>query len=364
MKKKVCLIYNFAQHYRTSIFTLLDRNYDCDFIFGNNYLDVKKFDYSLLNNVNEVANIDFHGFKWQKGTLKYAFKKYDAYILIGEPAILSVWFIMLICKCLGKSVYLWTHGWYGKENKAKVLIKKAFYGLSTGVLLYGTYAKKLMIQAGIPEKKLHVIYNSLDYDSQLKQRAKIKPEQIYQDHFKNENKNLIFIGRLTKVKKLDLIIDAMVLAKQNGHSYNCTFIGDGEEKEALESKVKACGLSDSVWFYGACYAEDELARLIYNADLCISPGNVGLTAMHSLVYGCPIITHDNFPYQMPEFEAIVPNKTGMYFKYNDINSLCQTITDWFTLQLDRDYIRQMAYEEIECRWNPNSQIKTFKNIIK
>lgn len=363
MIKKVCLIYNFAQHYRTSIFRFIDQEFDCDFVFGDNYLDVKKVDYTLLNRVKEVKNLDFYGIKWQKGTLKYAFKKYDAYVVIGEPAILSVWFLMLICKLLRKPVYLWSHGWYGKETKLKTFVKKAFYHLSEGVLLYGTYAKKLMIQAGIPEKKLHVIYNSLDYESQLKQRETIKPTQLYQDHFQNANHNLIFVGRLTKVKKLDMIIDAMILAKQRGNSYNCTFVGDGEEKAYLESKVKACGLQDSVWFYGACYAEDELARMIYNADLCVSPGNVGLTAMHSLIYGCPIITHDNFPYQMPEFEAIIPNKTGAFFKFDNVESLSRAIDQWFNLQLDRDVVRQMAYREIDERWNPYTQIKTFKNII-
>lgn len=45
---KLCLIYNFAQHYRTSIFKLIDQEYDCDFFFGDSYLNVKKMDYSQL----------------------------------------------------------------------------------------------------------------------------------------------------------------------------------------------------------------------------------------------------------------------------------------------------------------------------
>ena len=72
--KKVCIIYNFAQHYRASIFSLMDKEFDCDFVFGDKYLDVKKIDYSLLSNVHEVRNIDFHGIKWQVGALKYALK--------------------------------------------------------------------------------------------------------------------------------------------------------------------------------------------------------------------------------------------------------------------------------------------------
>lgn len=57
------------------------------------------------------------------------------------------------------------------------------------------------------------------------------------------------------------------------------------------------------------------AEFIYNADLCVSPGNVGLTAMHSLVFGCPVITHNCFEWQMPEFEAIQPGITGDFLRW-------------------------------------------------
>lgn len=56
------------------------------------------------------------------------------------------------------------------------------------------------------------------------------------------------------------------------------------------------------------------AELIYNADLCVAPGNIGLTAMHAMMFGCPCISHNDFSWQMPEFEAIVPYKTGNFLK--------------------------------------------------
>ena len=46
---KLCLIYNFAQHYRTDIFQLISETFNCDFLFGDSMADVKKMDYSLLS---------------------------------------------------------------------------------------------------------------------------------------------------------------------------------------------------------------------------------------------------------------------------------------------------------------------------
>ena len=59
------------------------------------------------------------------------------------------------------------------------IIKKIFYSLPTDIFLYGEYAKNLMIKNGISSNKLHVVYNSLDYDTQVLQRRKLKSDDLY-----------------------------------------------------------------------------------------------------------------------------------------------------------------------------------------
>jgi len=41
--KRICLIYNFAQHYRGAIFSLLSKELEIDFYFGDKMQDVKKW---------------------------------------------------------------------------------------------------------------------------------------------------------------------------------------------------------------------------------------------------------------------------------------------------------------------------------
>ena len=120
-----------------------------------------------------------------------------------------------------------------------------------------------------------------------------------------------------------------------------------------------------MWFYGACYDEAANAELIYNADLCVAPGNVGLTAMHSMVFGCPVLTHNDFPLQMPEFEAICENETGSFFKRNDIESLADAISDWFGYNGSRrETIRRNCFKEIDTQWTPNHQMNILKSVFK
>lgn len=82
--RKICLVYNYAQHYRQEIFQLLDKELNCDFYFGDKMGDVKKLDYSLLNNFRgELQNKWIsHSFYYQKGITQILKRNYEHYTLI------------------------------------------------------------------------------------------------------------------------------------------------------------------------------------------------------------------------------------------------------------------------------------------
>ena len=367
LQKKICIIYNFAQHYRTSIFRLLDRTFECSFYFGASYLDIKKMDYNLLaGDVHEVPTIKISHFKYRKGILGLLRKKYDAYIILGESRVVSTWLFLLLSRLYPqKKVYSWTHGWTGKEKGIIKILDKIFLKLPNGGnFLYGNYARNLIIEEGLDPQKQFVVHNSLAYEEQLEMRKRLKQLPIYTEHFGNDYPNLMFIGRLTRIKKLDQTLRAMSHLKDKGQLYNITFIGGGETQEELQKLATKLGLEKNVWFYGPCYDESELSGLIYNADLCVSPGNVGLTAMHTMVFGTPVLTHDDFPHQMPEFEAIHAGETGAFFKIDDVESLAEGISKWFFEKGDkREEVRRACMNEIDENWTPYFQIKVFKKVL-
>ena len=369
-KIRLCYVDNVATHYRKAIFQLMDEEYDCVFIFGESLGDIKQLDTRVLHGKVIKTRIKrfWGGWSWQPGVVGRLFNSYDVFILIGESRSISTWLFAILSRIVSshKKTYFWTHGWYGKENLIERMLKKIFLRLPNGgVFLYGNYARELMIKKGFNPNKLYVIHNSLDYDNQLKLRQNLSESGIYKEHFKNTNKNLYFVGRLTPVKQLDMILQAMLICNNRGERYNMTFIGDGEKRVELEILTKKLGLESQVWFYGACYDEKILAELIYNADLCVAPGNVGLTAMHSLVFGTPVITHDNFPYQMPEFESIHKGITGDFFKQGSIESLSDVIMDWFRSRgFNRKEVREACYNEIDLQWTPQFQIKVLKDHLK
>ena len=158
MKTKVCIISIIASHYRKLIYQLLDREFDTTFIFGQNKTTVKELDLTLLHNTNKVRNRTIGPMYYQPKTSGMV-KECD--IIINDLGIfcLTSWLIMILAKFRHQKMITWGHGWYGRENWGKRLLKRMYYTLTDDNLIYGNYAKDLMVENGIPDRKLHVIHN-------------------------------------------------------------------------------------------------------------------------------------------------------------------------------------------------------------
>jgi len=365
-KNKICLITNIAPHYRLPIFEEMSNQLNCDFYIGDHIKSpIKALDTKKLHGYKTTIHNSFWGpFYWQNKSVQIIFKPYKYYILDGEPYCLSSWVILLLAKLTGKKTIAWTHAWYGRENMAKRILKKIFYSLFSKLMVYSEYSINLMIKEGFDPKKLFCIANSLDSDKELTIRNKLKITDIYKEHFHNKNPTIIYCGRIQKIKKLELILQSLNILNSQGYFINVVFVGEDVDGIKLNHQAKVFGLSNQIWFYGPCYNDIILGELFYNAQLCVSPGNVGLTAIHALSYGCPVVTHNKFAYQMPEFEAIKTDLTGDFFEQDNPKDLAEKIKKWTSLSLEqRMQIRKNAYKEIDKKWNIHYQIKIIKNAI-
>ncbi|SFG62149.1 glycosyltransferase [Prevotella sp. KH2C16] len=365
MKNKLCIITNIGPHYRYPIFSLIDRTIGCDFYIGDKVASpIKKFDYRLLDGYQKtLRNLFFHQFYWQFGSIAPVFKPYKYYILDGEPYCVSSWIILLLAKLTGRQAIAWSHGWYGKERGIRKILKKWYFSLFSKLMLYSEYSIHLMANLGFDKDKMFCIANSLDSDKELELRETLRATDIYSSHFGNDNPTVIYCGRLQKSKKIEHLIDAVAQMKSEGKPLNLVIIGKDIEHVNIQSYALRKGF-DNIWMYGPCYEDEKLGELFYNAVVCVSPGNVGLTAIHSLTFGCPVITHNNFPQQMPEFEAIHPGITGDFFEQDNVGDLMQKIEAWtYGCPPKRESITQSCYHEIDRKWNIHYQIEVIKEVI-
>lgn len=378
--KKLTIVYHYFAHYREPVLRELCQHLSAG--FQVELMADEKADLPALKTIpmseftpglcefRRLKNLWLGPWLWQIGLLSGIIKgKSDVIIFLGQFNFLSTWIAVIMARLMGKETYFWSHGVYGNEGTLKRLIRVSFYKLADGMLLYGNHSRDLLINYGMCADRLHVIYNSLDYKLQKslrEQKQESMVSEVRRELFGSNTPYIIFIGRLTAVKRLDLLLSALPEMNHNSErNVRCLIVGDGPDRQALELQVKTDGLEGIVQFYGACHDEETLSDLIYAADVCVAPGNVGLTAMHSLVYGTPVITHDEKSWQMPEFEAIVPGVSGDFFIRGNVEDLSLKICEWLEFtSAARDAVRAACCEVIDQKYNPEYQAKVIVSLIR
>ncbi|SHE49651.1 Glycosyltransferase involved in cell wall bisynthesis [Microbulbifer donghaiensis] len=304
---------------------------------------------------------------WQTGLQRLAFsRKFRVIVYWGEAHRVSTWLSATIAKSFGKKVVFWTHGIYGNEGRLKKIIRTCFYRLADTILLYSEHGRQELVSAGIPAERLHVINNSLDVSAQLEVLNSIDDayvEKVKRGFCEAPERLLVFIGRLEPQKCLHLLIHAVARLRKRGSPVKALLIGDGIERSALSQLAMQLGVENDILFYGECYDDAVIVPLLAVSDICVSPGEVGLTAMHALVCGTPVISHDDFPNQMPEFEAIKVGKSGAFYRRGDVEDLVKRIS---TCLADIDSGRitpESCREQILSSYTPEFQRSVFYRAI-
>lgn len=361
----VAVVYPYLPHYRMPVFRALStagvRSYR--FFAGSNTIDtsIKSEEPGEDSNFQYVPTYTLYGLTFQFGLWRAVClsPKYRHVIFLGDPHFVTTWIYAALGRIAGKKIWFWTHGWLRPETGAKGSVRRLFYKLSHGLLLYGERAKKIGVQNGFVPSKLHVIYNSLDYDRQRRVRERLHVEasnqQLSADSptWLRELPYFACVARLTDLCRFDLAIQSLArLQNEERIDVGMVLIGTGPEGERLQAMARDLGVR--CWFPGALYDENAIGHLLHNARAVVSPGKIGLTAMHSLAYGTPVISHDDFSRQMPEFEAIVPGKTGDFFSAGNSDDLTRVMLRWLNKPRD-EAERRACIACIEERYTPRRQ---------
>lgn len=191
----------------------------------------------------------------------------------------------------------------------------------------------------IPKNKIRVLYNCINTElfKPLPDRRTLKELMANKYGFDCKNNLIVFTGRLSKEKGVDIVLDAV----ESLHRQDITVLVVGSllhgEKiidsfqEFLKDKVKRMG--EHVIFTG--YVEQKDMPLIYNAaDLAVLPSMwdepAGLTMIEAMACGTPVITTESggIPEYVGEKAYILTRDENIVTSLaNSINSLLDNKVD-------------------------------------
>lgn len=286
-------------------------------------LRTAKFDYNH-------KMFSFGPAKWQAGLSTRGLKRGDVIVVSSDIHYLSSLWLALRAKLRGISVVWWGH--HVSTTSKPFGIKLRFMLMSLlrvdAVLLYTKQGIRWMHEHGYNHPKIFATGNTVD-------QLAIKKEIEYYDAVRLRNwqvvnkvsgKNYILFCSVIKEKtRLEQLIEAMASEEWKMRNVNLAVIGDGPSRAKYCEIAKAKGVEDRITWVGATRDQHVMAPWFLCSKLFVYPGAVGLSVLHAMSYGLPVVLNDNPMQNGPEYEALKMGENGFTFRENNVNDLIKVV---------------------------------------
>ncbi|MGQ9597577.1 MAG: glycosyltransferase family 4 protein [Thermoproteota archaeon] len=154
--------------------------------------------------------------------------------------------------------------------------------------------KEDLVKHGWPEHKISVVWNGVDanvYNPQI-----CKPEEVEairnRYNVEREENMMLFIGRLTWVKGVRNLIQAMPIVLKEYPNTKLVILGRGEEQKDIEELIARLGLSNKVYYRFEFIPEKERILHYAAADICVFPSiyePFGIVSLEAMAMKKPIV---------------------------------------------------------------------------
>lgn len=231
--------------------------------------------------------------------LKNHLKEYDVVHLqdlISLQAIATAKY----CNKYGISYVLSTHGsipWLSKNSALNMTFgrffgNKVMTGASNVLVLNETEAMQCKA-VNVAEDKIVIVPNGID----LSEYENLPDKGIFRSKYgiKSNEKIVLFLGRIHKIKGVDLLVDAFAGLVNERNSLKLVIAGpDDGFLSTLKRQIENLNIADKILFTGPLYEQDKLEVYI-DADVYVLPSvyeTFPVTVLEACTCGTPVIVTD------------------------------------------------------------------------
>jgi len=182
---------------------------------------------------------------------------------------------------------------------------------ATRVIALTEIEKQQYVSMGVAVENIELIPNGIDiHFCSIAKKGKFRKKYS----FSEEDKIILFLGRLNKIKGLSLLISAFRDICKLNDMYKLVIIGpdDGYGRE-LKKEIVNSGLSNYVMLIDGLYGEEKVEAYL-DADVYVLPSiyeTFPMSVLESLSCGTPVILTDNC-----EISSLIDGKAGIAVKYD------------------------------------------------
>jgi glycosyltransferase involved in cell wall biosynthesis len=293
---------------------------------------------------------------WQQGMLSLLKSNlYDVVIAEFNPRIVSNVLGCFWRQRLPLQWIWWGHGISPQSNAISIRLRVWLSRLADALIFYEATQQAKFVSWGVAQEKTFVANNSIDTED-------IDP--LVEARPCHERHRILYIGRLIPQKKIALLIHGFAHALSSlPPETKLTLVGDGTEREALERLVHELNIGERVEFVGAVYQQTQLAPLFNSAWVSVSPGYIGLSAIHSLAYGVPLLVAKGEPHS-PEQAALEEGTNSVFFPSDDVTALGKQLVSLANDSVRWNAMAVAARQKIQASFSLSAMVRTFEQAVQ
>ncbi|WP_460801078.1 glycosyltransferase [Microbacterium sp. GXF6406] len=176
-----------------------------------------------------------------------------------------------------------------------------------------------------------------------------------------ERHRIIFVGRLTAEKQIDVVLEAMArLAPELDAVFD--IVGGGDQRKNLEKQARELGLGDRVVFHGRV-SDEELRDLYSRASLFVIASIAELQSiatMEAMASGLPIVAADAVA--LPHL--VHDGENGYLFEPGNVDELAARLTDVLTAEpVEYERMQQASLDGVAIH-DINRTLDTFEALYR
>lgn len=176
-----------------------------------------------------------------------------------------------------------------------------------------------------------------------------------------EQNKLVFVGRVTLEKEIDVIIRAL-LRLDPALNASFTIVGDGDQRKNLEKLVAELGLTDRVHFTGRV-SDEALRGYLTDASVFVIASIAELQSiatMEAMASGLPIVAAD----AMALPHLVQHGENGYLFQPGNDRELAEAVTHVLTAQPEEYERMQHASLEAVQSHDIDRTLDTFESLYR
>ncbi len=211
-------------------------------------------------------------------------------------------------------------------------LEHKFAEKADGIITVSYAMKEHLISIGYPEEKIHVVWNGINPKEVDPKKVKKKDvEKWRKRHGINEERAVLFIGRLTGIKGVENLVRAFALVVKRFPQTKLVIIGKGDEESKITQLVRELGIEDKVSLCFEFLPRKDVLANYKLADTCVFPSFAepfGIVCLEAMAMEKPVVVASQ---GVVGFREQVINegeeKCGVYINQFDINDIARGICE-------------------------------------